>query len=88
MCRVRPPTSASRIDEDHLRFAGVTLPSLQRNLLERGNYRSLPIVTARIWVLRICAITCPNDSSLHVFQLVRFSADVDDVVDRDVSTVQ
>ena len=88
MFRVRPTPSAPRVDQNYGRFAGISLPRFQRNLLQRRNDRPLPIVTARICVFSVCAITCPNDSSLHVFQLIRFPTDVDDVVDGDVATVQ
>ena len=81
MFRVRPTSSAPRINQDDRRFAGVSLPRFQRNLLQRRNDRTLPIVTARVWVpdparrMELGAIVCAildvpkNERDVFVEQL-------------------
>ena len=87
MFRVRLPASTPRVNQNHRRFAGVSLPRSQWNLFQRRHDRGLPVVTTWIGVLRI-SVARTNETRVHVFQLIRFPADVDDVVDGDVSTLQ
>src|SRR5688500_5053138 len=87
MFRVWTSASTPRVDEDYRRFTRIALPRSQWNLFQRRHDRGLPVVTTWIGVLRI-SVARTNETRVHVFQLIRFPADVDDVVDGDVSTLQ
>ena len=81
MFRVRPTPSAPRVDQNYGRFAGISLPRFQRNLLQRRNHRPLPVVTTRIRILRVSAVARTNETCVNVFKLIRFPPDVDKVID-------
>jgi len=61
MFRVRATPSAPRVDQNYGRFAGISLPRFQRNLLQRRNHRSLPVVAAPIWVFRVSSVARTNE---------------------------